>query len=236
MMQLNTSPIELGTAATNIPLAATSLLAVVLLWRWSSAHRLKACLWIGVFGGLTIAACLGVIVHGFAADPETKKLIWHPLNAALALTVACFAAAAVLDQWGTSAAYRTLPGWLLLSAGFFLYTTFLVKSFLPFVIYEGVVMVFCLGVYARFAFRGRHAGAAWMLGGVAITILAAVFQAARLGTFSLIVEFDHNSIFHLIQLPGLICLLIGLRRDLRPIESDSLGSLGKSPIITQRRG
>ena len=215
-MQLNTSAIELVTAATNIPLAVTSLVTVAFLWRRRSTHSLKAWLWIGVFGSLTIAACLGVIVHGLALDSEAKKLMWHPLNAALALTVACFAAGAVVDQWGTRAAQLTLPGWLLLSAGFLLYTTFLAESFLPFVIYEGAVMVFCLGVYATLAFHGRIAGAAWMLGGVAITILASVFRAAQLGTFTLVVEFDHNSVFHLIQLPGLICLLIGLRQDLKP--------------------
>lgn len=215
-MQPNPSVIEQVTAATNIPLAATSLIAVVLLWRWRSAHSLKAWLWIGVFGSLTIAACLGVIVHGLALDSEAKKLMWHPLNAALALTVACFAAGAVVDRWGTRAAQWTLPCWLLLSAGFLLYTTFLAESFLPFVFYEGAVMVFCLGVYATLAFHGRFAGAAWMMGGVAITILAAVFQAARLGTFTLVVEFDHNGVFHLIQLPGLICLVVGLRRDLKP--------------------
>ena len=39
-----------------------------------------------------------------------------------------------LDQRGTRAARWTLPGWLLLSAGFFLYTTFLAESFLPFAV------------------------------------------------------------------------------------------------------
>jgi hypothetical protein len=215
-MQLNTSPIELATAATNIPLAAASLIASAFLWHRRSAHPLKAWLWIGVFGGLSIAACLGVIVHGLALHSETRKLMWHPLNAALAFTIACFAAGAVLDRWGTRAAHWTLPGWLLLSAGFFLYTTFLADSFLPFDIYEGSVMVFCLGVYAALTFQGRLAGAAWMTGGVAITILAAVVQAALRGTFTLVVEFDHNGVFHLIQLLGLICLLIGLRQDLKP--------------------
>jgi hypothetical protein len=117
--------------------------------------------------------------------------MWHPLNAALAFAVACFAAGAVLDRWGTRAAHRTLPGWLFLSAGFFLYTTFPAESFLPFDIYEGSVMVFCLGVYATLAFQGRLAGAAWMLGGVAITILATVVQAALRGIFTLVVEFEH---------------------------------------------
>lgn len=216
-MQLNPSAIEQVTAATNIPLAAAALIAVVFLWRWRSANSLKTRLWIGVFGSLTIAACLGVVVHGLALNSEANELLWHPLNAALALAVACFAAGAVLDQWGTRAARWTLPGWLSLSAGFLLYTTFLAESFLPFVIFEGAVMVFCLGVYTTLAFQGRLAGAAWMLGGVAITILAAVFQATRLGTFTLFVEFNHNGVFHLIQLPGLICLLIGLRQGLKPM-------------------
>ena len=215
-MQLNTSLIELGTAVTNIPLAVTSLIAVVLLRRRRSVHTFKAWLWIGVFGSLAIAASLGVIVHGLEPQYGTDKLLWHPLNAALALMLACFAAGAVLDRWGACAARRTLPGWLFLSAGFFLYTTFMTESFLPFDIYEGIIMVFCLGIYAPLAFQSRFAGAAWMAGGVAITILAAVVQAAGLGHFTLVVAFDHNAVFHLVQLPGLVCLLIGLRQDLKP--------------------
>jgi hypothetical protein len=49
-----------------------------------------------------------------------------------------------------------------------------------------------------------------MVAGVGITILAAVLQATPV-SFRLGVTFDHNGVFHLVQLPGLICLLTGVQ-------------------------
>jgi hypothetical protein len=209
-MHLNSSPTELVTAATNIPLVLTALTAATCLWRWRRAHPLRAWLWIGMFGGLVIATGLGVFAHGLALDAAAKKLIWRPLNAGLGLTVACFVAGAVLDGWGTIAARRALPVLLALSAGFFAYTTLWANSFLPFIAYEAAAMLFCLAVYVTLAARRRLAGAGWMVVGVGITILAAALQATPVA-FRLGVTFDHNALFHLVQLPGLVCLLAGVQ-------------------------
>jgi hypothetical protein len=209
---LDSSPAEVVAAVTNVPLAFVSLVAVKRLCMRRTLHPLRAWVWIGVFGGLAIASGVGVIAHGFELDATTRKLLWHPINAALAVTVACFAAGAVLDGWSASAARRMLPGLLMLGAGFFYYATFCSETFLPFILYEGVAVLFSLAVYATLAARRNLAGAAWMTAGVAITMLAAALQATRAVTFTLGVPLDHNGVFHLVQLPGLICLLIGLRR------------------------
>jgi hypothetical protein len=74
-------------------------------------------------------------------------------------------------------------------------------------------MVFCLAVYAVLTAQARP-GAAWMLAGVAITILAAVLQATRVVTLVPSLPLDHNGIFHLVQVPGLLCLRAGLKKSL----------------------
>jgi hypothetical protein len=213
-MQPHTITTELTTAWTNIPLGLVALGGMLWVWRRRVLHPLKAALWAGMFGSLMVACDLGIVAHGFELAPETSKLIWRIINAALALTVTCFAAGAALDGWGTPAARRMLPGLLGLGAAFFFYATFGSETFLPFILYEGAAMLFCLAVYATRAAQTRLAGAAWMTAGVAITMLAAVLQATGAVTFVLVVPFDHNGVFHLVQLPGLLCLLIGLRRGL----------------------
>ena len=212
--QLNSSPTELVTAATNLPLAIVSLVAVVCLWQLRQAQAMRAALWIGMFGNLAIASGLGIFAHGLALDATARKLIWQPVNAALALTVACFASGAVLDRWGPGVAGRALPALLLLSAAFFGYATFWSNSFLPFVVYEGMAMLFCLTVYLTLAAQHRLAGAGWMVAGVGITILAAGLQALPAVRFRLGVTFDHNGVFHLVQTAGLLCLLAGVQRGL----------------------
>jgi hypothetical protein len=228
-MQLNPSTIEQVTAATNLPLVISSLAAVACLWRRRDAHPLRAWLWIGMFGGLAIATGLGVFAHGLALDPAVRKLLWHPINAALGLTVACFAAGAVLDRWGPGAAVRALPVLLLLSAGFFGYATFWADSFRPFILYEGTAMLFCLTLYLTLCVQRHLAGAGWMVGGVGITILAAVLQAMPAVALRLGVTFDHNGVFHLVQLPGLLCLLTGVQIGLGPKPEKESNAAGMFP-------
>jgi hypothetical protein len=213
-MQSNPQLVEQITAATNIPLGVVSLFAALWLWRRRDHQPLKASLWAGMFGGLMVASDLGVFAHGLKLEPETVKFIWHVIYAALAITVACFAAGALCDGWGAGTTRRLLPGLMALGAGFYCYATFWSASFLPFIVYEGVATLFSLAVYVMLAVQGRLAGARWMVAGTAITILAATLQATRAVTYTLGVPFDHNGVFHLVQLPGLLCLLAGLRRSL----------------------
>jgi hypothetical protein len=66
------------------------------------------------------------------------------------------------------------------------------------------------------------AGAGWMVVSVWITILAAVSQAMPAVVLRLGVTFGHNGVFHLVQLPGLLCLLTGLQIGLGPkLEGES---------------
>ena len=227
-MQLNPSTIEQVTAATNLPLAILSLAAITKLYLRRHAHPLRAWLWIGMFGGLAIAASMGIFAHGLAFDTATRKLIWYLINGALSLTVAFFVAGAVLDRWGACAAGRAFPVLLLLSAGFFSYATFWSDSFLPFIIYEGIAMLFCLAVYLAITVQRPLAGARWMVAGVGITILAAALQATPVA-FRLGVTVDHNGIFHLVQLPGLLCLLVGVQIELGPKREKESNSAGVIP-------
>ncbi len=214
-MQLNASSTELVTAVTNLPLAITSLMAVGSLLHRRQEQPLRAWVWIGMFGTLAIATGVGIFAHGLALDSTARKLLWHPINAALGLTVAAFVAGAVLDGWGLGAARHALPVLLLLAAGFLAYRNLYPENFLPFIVYESVAMLFCLGVYLMLIVQHRVPGAGWMVAGIGITILAAVLQATPL-TVRFGVTFDHNGVFHLVQLPGLFCLLAGVQKGLGP--------------------
>jgi hypothetical protein len=233
-MPLNPVTVEQVTALTNIPLGLIAMFATIRLWNWRPLQPLKATIWAGMFGCLMVASDLAIFVHGFELEPETSKLIWHVIKAALALTVACFVAGAVFDRWGADTTWRVAPGLLALSAGFFSYATFVSKTFLPFIVYESVAMLFCLAVFLSLAVQRRLPGAGWMVAGVAITILAAVLQAMPRVEFQLGVTFDHNGVFHLVQLPGLLCLLrgvlvgLGPRPAREPVANGLLPSAAKS--------
>ena len=49
-----------------------------------------------------------------------------------------------------------------------------------------------------------------MVAGITITILAAIVQATDI-TLTIIWQFDHNGIFHLLQIPGVLLIFKGLK-------------------------
>jgi hypothetical protein len=230
VMQTNPNPAEVGTALTNIPLGLVALIAVLWLWRQRALNPLKAWLWAVMFGSLVIASDLAVFVHGFELEPETSKLLWRVIYAALTLTVSGFAAGAVLDRWGPDATRRTVPGLLVLGAAFFYFANFRSYNFLPFIVYETGAMLLALAIYVGLAVRRQLPGAVWMAAGILITLLAAAFQATRVVSFTLVVPFNHNAVFHLVQLPGLLCLLMGLRSSLAGSQRGTVCSNSDAPV------
>ena len=135
------------------------------------------------------------------------------------LLIALFAVGVVYDLWGRAAARRVLP--LLTAVGFIFYgiTRLVPGSFLVFVLYEAVAMLFALGAYIWLAVRRRMPGAWWMAAGVLITIVAAGIQASGAVQVTLIWPFDHNGIFHIVQMAGLLILDAGLRSALLDVGS-----------------
>jgi len=51
-----------------------------------------------------------------------------------------------------------------------------------------------------------------MAAALAVSLTAGAIQASELGSVRLFWEFDHNGLFHLVQLLGLVLLVAGLRR------------------------
>ncbi len=208
-------PTEQTTAVTDAILALVAITGAVYLYRSRGRDRWKANLWVWVFGLLALAAALGAIVHGFKMSPALHSLLWHPIKLSLGLLVALFVVAVVYDIWGRAMARRVLPAMVLVGAIFLGVTLIWPGSFLVFIVYETVAMLFALGGYTWLARRGRLEGAWLMAGGIFTTIVAAGVQAGKLISFTFIWPFDHNGVYHLIQTAGIVLILAGLRRGLQ---------------------
>ncbi|GAB6043775.1 DUF6962 family protein [Endothiovibrio diazotrophicus] len=213
-MELIASPTEQTTAATDLILGLMALAALFHLYRIGGAQPRKRNLWVGLFSLLAAAGIIGGFNHGLALPREIYELIWYPLNLIAVLLVSLFAVASTHDLLGESAGRRAvLP---MLAVGFAVYASLYLGdgSFLWVILYEGVVMLASLGAYLAVAWRGNLPGAWWMVAGLALTIAAAGVQASPLA-LTLIWPFDHNGLFHLVQMVGLGALVVGLRQGLR---------------------
>lgn len=208
---INPSVTEQTTALTNLPIAAVAVAGALDLWRRRAAQPVKARLWAAAFGALATAATLGAVVHGLDLSEQTYALLWVPLNAALAATIAFFIAGTTYDVWGQQAARRALAGAAVVGVAFLGVTLLVPGTFLVFVLYQTVGMLFALGVYSWLARQGRQ-GAALLAGGILVTMVAAALQATRAVTVAQPIPLDHNGVYHLVQLPGLLLMYAGVRQ------------------------
>lgn len=207
-------PTEQTTAVTDAILAVMAIAAAVYLQRIGQKNRWKTALWVWAFGLLALAAILGAIAHGFKMSETFQTFLWHPLNLSLGLLVALFMVAVVCDIWGETIARRVLPIMAIIGVVFFGITLVGPDSFLVFIIYEAVAMLFALGGYTWLACRGHLQGAWLMAAGIFMAIIAAGVQAGNVFSFTFIWPFDHNGVYHLIQMAGIGLLVAGLRKAL----------------------
>lgn len=216
-MEFIEDPAERTTAITDLILALVALGGIWFLC-WDSApsgQRLKIYIWSIAIGLIGLGAALGAAAHGLIIPRKVHNRLWQVLNACLALAVSLFAAGVVYDVGGSATCLRLLP--FLVAAGFGFYGTTLMYPgfFFIFIVYEGLALVFAFCAYIYLTLVGEMPGTALMAAGILVSIMAAVIQASKSVTVTLIWKFDHNGIFHLVQVVGVVLLLVGLRRSLQ---------------------
>ena len=203
---------ERTTAGTDVVLALAALAAILLLRRATPASFGRS-VWLAALAALALASVLGAAAHGLVLHPATRELLWQPLYLALGVTMALFVVGAVRDWKGDAAGRRLLPPMLALAAVFYGVTRLTGGSFLAFVVYEAAALIFSMGVYLRLTRTPDRAGAAVMAAALAVSLAAGAVQASDAG-LRLVWDFDHNGVFHLVQLIGLALLVTGLCRRL----------------------
>ncbi len=206
-MQIHHSPFERVTALTDVLMGLVAAYAAFYLSQFSG---FKSNVWMWAFGLLAFLSFLGAVAHGFEMTPKTNDRLWLPINLSLGLALGLFVVAALFDLSGEVLARKSLPLMLVVGFGFFLVTVWKPGTFMTFIAYEAVAMLFALGAYAWLFSTSALAGSGWMAAGVSVTIVAAVIQATGKAGRGIFWYFDNNGIFHLIQMVGLVLLLVGV--------------------------
>jgi hypothetical protein len=214
-MSLTVSPTELTTSATDVVLAIECVAIMASLRRSPTGDRWKIGLWCWVFGLLTLAFVLGAMAHGVVLSAEVQAALWGPLYLSLGLAIGLFLVGAVYDWRGRNAARRLVPWCIGLGLLFFGVTEILKGKFIIFVLYEAVAMTAALVIYSCLAASRRLQGAAVMATAIVLNLVAAGIQASNV-SFTLLVPFDHNGVFHLVQMLGIGTLWMGLRLGMIP--------------------
>lgn len=204
----HTSPYERITAWTDVFIG---VLAGFIALQLSHGSGFRYSAWAWMFGLLALSSFLSAIAHGYKMSLQTNDRLWLPINLSLGLALGMFVVGALNDLSGESVARGALPVMIFLGFGFFLVTVWKPGTFMTFIAYEAITMLFALGAYGYLFFTGSLSGAGWMLTGVLVTIIAAVVQATGKAGKGIFWYFDNNGVFHIIQMVGMMLLWMGLQ-------------------------
>ena len=205
------APTELTTAATDFLLAIECVALAVWFAPQPYADQFRAVLWYWVFGLTAAASLIGALAHGFAFSAPTIERLWMPLYLSLGIIVALFFVGAIHDWLGQAIANRLVPWAVAIGTAFYAATEVLDGAFIIFVLYEGVAMLAALAIYLLLVRNRTLPGASLIAAAIALNLVAAIVQASDL-TLTLVVPFDHNGLFHIIQMIAVAVLGCGLRR------------------------
>jgi hypothetical protein len=209
------SPTELTTSATDAVLALECAIILAYLWRTPTGDRWRIGLWCWALGLLAFASVLGSVTHGLEMPQSLRAALWKPLYLSLGLLVALFLVGAVLDWHGHVVARRLVPWSIGLGGFFFGLTELLNGAFIIFLVYEGAAMAGALAIYSFLAATHRLRGAGVVATAISLNLAAAGVQASSV-SFEIFVPFDHNGVFHLVQMVALATLGLGLRLGTAP--------------------
>jgi hypothetical protein len=209
----SSSATELTTAGSDLLLGVVCVLLAAWLLSARTDATWKRSLWALVFGLLGVGSFFGAAAHGLDLTDGVRDALWHPLYLSLGVAVAFFVVAALCDWRGEPVARTVLPWAALTGCGFFAVTQIFGGSFLIFVAYEAVALLAAFAVYGVLAAGGQQPGAVFCAAGMALSLAAAGVQASR-AELRLVVPFDHNGLFHVLQLIAIIVLGVGVRRSL----------------------
>jgi len=187
------------TLATDYLLAAlTAFLALRILRRAEGQN--SRWLWGVAFFALALGAALGGTYHGFEIEALWKPTVWS-VGLASAAMVAGSAYATT-----TAAARGSLIALAVLKLAAFWSWTWADDRFIWVVADTGgaFALVAALHVWRRTAPESR-----WILAGVGISIAAAAVQASG---FDLHRHFNHNDLYHLIQIAAMAAYYRGVRQ------------------------
>jgi hypothetical protein len=192
---------EPTTALTDYALAAVSAVLGWSLFRRRDGQRART-LWALAFAALALTALVGGTYHGFAI-----ATLW-PVTVALGGVIAFAMLTGSAMATTTGRVRRAIIAAAAVQLIVFLVWTRGHDDFSAIILDSGVALLAVAALHAPAALIGRDATARAIVAGVVLAIVGAAIQASGV---SLHRHFNHNDLFHVVQIAGALTFYRGAR-------------------------
>jgi outer membrane protein assembly factor BamB len=212
-MEWTTAP-EMTTAVTNIVIAVSAAVLFFMIRRLKGEDRVRSALWQIIFALLCAVGIYGFFVHAIVMDTPTLNAAWMPLSFIMGLMVASFTITAFYETLGRSSLKKAVIINVILAVVFFLamllLSKFIAGYFVVFIAYSAVNFILCVVLYAVTARKRKHT--VYYIIGILLMMAGSALQAMRTITFTLIWQFDYNTVYHLFLLAALFFFYTGYKK------------------------
>ena len=189
------------TLVTDYLLAAVTAAAGVLTLRAAHGEASRRA-WAAAFMALALGAALGGTHHGFRVES-----LWLPTVMVIGVASAAMLAGSAIATTG-GALRRALLALAALKLALFWAWVWRDDRFIWVVADTGIAFALVALLHAlRWRWRQRGSGA--ILAGVALSVVAGLVQASGVDLHR---HFNHNDLYHLIQLAGILAYYGGVRQ------------------------
>jgi hypothetical protein len=191
------------------------VLAMRLLGDAASGQQWSGRLWAAAFVMTAVAAFVGGTYHGFIQwmPGLAGRALWKATLVATGIGSACLLAAAVTAAVAGPLRHA-LMGLVLVKLVVYIWTIATKDAFVLVIADYGTALVAVLLAAWFIRPTGLTPAAWWITAGVAVAVVAGVIQWARVAPH---VHFNHNDLFHVVQMASLYLLYRGglLLRDMQ---------------------
>lgn len=195
--------------------ALAFVLAMRLLADAAAGQQWSGRLWAAAFVMTAVAAFIGGTYHGFIEwmPGLTGRALWKATLVATGIGSACLLAAAVTAAVAGPLRHALL-GLVLVKLVVYLWTIATKDAFVLVIADYGTALVAVLLAAWFIRPTGLTPAAWWLTAGVAVAVVAGVIQWAHVAPH---VHFNHNDLFHVVQMASLYLLYRGglLLRDMQ---------------------
>ncbi len=211
-MKITTIPTEQTTSVTDLFLALVCIVFFILFFvQFYKTKNSLYFFWSLIFVLLFAASFFGAVLHGFFLSGDIKNLIWIPIKLFIAISISLFASTSYCDMRNCRLKGSLAVLFILTAVCFYTIDLYRDSRYFILVSFELAALMFSGAVYLYLSIKRKSLKSIFMILGILITMIASLIQYSGNLSFSFLWEFDHNGIYHLVQIPGLFMFFLGVK-------------------------